>query len=136
MYPDTKLNSREHLNNVLIKVNKTIGLLWKLQAFLPRQSLVTVYKAFIRPHLDYGDIIYNQTYNYSFDQKMESIQYNAAIATTGAIRGTPTEKLYQKLGLESLRKRRRYRKLCNFFKIFKGQSPEYLFRILQHEQSI
>ena len=46
---------------------------------------------------------------------MESIQYNAAIAITGAIRGTPTEKLYQKLGLESLRKRRRYRKLYNFF---------------------
>ena len=115
MYPDTKLNSREHRNNALIKVNKTIGLLWKLQTFLPRQSLVTVYKAFIRPHLDYGDIIYNQTYNYSFDQKMESIQYNAAIAITGAIRGTPTETLYQKLGLESLRKRRRYRKLNNFF---------------------
>ena len=115
MYPDTKLNSREHRNNVLIKVNKTIGLLWKLQTFLPRQYLVAVYKAFIRPHLDYGDIIYNQTYNYSFDQKMESIQYNAAIAITGAIRGTPTEKLYQKLGLESLRKRRRYRKLYNFF---------------------
>ena len=69
MYPDTKLNSREHRNNVLIKVNKTIGLLWKLQAFLPRQSLVTVYKAFIRQHLDYEDIIYNQIYDYHFDEK-------------------------------------------------------------------
>ena len=69
MYADTKLNSREHRNNVLIKVNKTIGLLWKLQAFLPRQSLVTVYKAFIRQHLDYEDIIYNQIYDCHFDQK-------------------------------------------------------------------
>ena len=40
------------------------------------------------------------------------------------------EKLYQKLGLESLRKRRWYRKNCYFLKIFKGHSPEYLFRIL------
>ena len=61
---------------------------------------------------------------------MESIQYNAALAITGAIRGTSTEKLNQELGLESLRKRRWYRKLCYFFKIFEGQSPEYLFRIL------
>ena len=61
---------------------------------------------------------------------MESIQYNAALAITGAIRGTSREKLYQELGLESLRKRRWYRKLCYFFKIFKGQSPEYLFKIL------
>ena len=74
MYLDTKLNFQEHLNNVLSKVNKTIGLLRKLEAFLTRQSLVTVYEAFIRLHLDYGDIIYDQTYNESFHQKIESVQ--------------------------------------------------------------
>ena len=57
MYLGTKLNFQEHLNNILSKVNKTIGLLRKLQTFLPRQSLVKAYKAFIRPHLDYGDVI-------------------------------------------------------------------------------
>ena len=72
MYLDTKLNFQEHLNNLLSKVSKTIGLLWKLQAFLWCQSLITVYKAFIRLHLHYGDIIYDQTYNGSFGQKMES----------------------------------------------------------------
>ena len=130
MYLDTKLNFQEHLNNLLSKVSKTIGLLWKLQAFLSCQSLVTVYKAFLRLHLHYGDIIYDQTYNESFGQKMESIQYNAAVAITGAIRGISREKLYQELGLESLCKEQWYRKLCYFFKIFKGQSPGYLFRIL------
>ena len=53
MYRDTTLNFQEHLNNELSKVNKTIGLLRKLQAFLSRQSLVTLYKAFIRPNLNY-----------------------------------------------------------------------------------
>ena len=52
-------------------VNKTIGLLRKFYAFLPRQSLVAVCKAFIRPHLNYRDIIYDQTYNESFHQKNE-----------------------------------------------------------------
>ena len=80
MYLDTKLNFQKHLNNVLSKVNRTIRLLRKLQAFLLRQSLVTVYKAFIRPHLDYGDIIYDQTYNESFHQKIMPIQYNTALA--------------------------------------------------------
>ena len=111
MYLDTKLNFQEHLNNVLSKVNKTNGLLWKLQAFLPRQSLVTVYKAFIRLQLDYRDIIYDQTCNDSFHQKMDSIQYNSALATTSALRGTSREKLYQELGLGSLHKRRWYRKI-------------------------
>ena len=61
---------------------------------------------------------------------MESIQYNAAPTITGIIRGTSKEKFYQELDLESLRKRRWYRKLFHFVKIFKGQSCEYLFRIL------
>ena len=52
-----KLNFQKHLNNILSKVNKTIGLQRKLQVFLPRQSLVRVYKAFIRLRLDYGDIL-------------------------------------------------------------------------------
>ena len=57
MYLDNKLNFQEHLNNALSTANKTIALMRKLQAFLPRQSLVTVYKAFITPHLDYRNII-------------------------------------------------------------------------------
>ena len=78
---------KEHIQNVLNKVSKTIGLLSKLQKILPRPPLITIYKSFIRPHVDYGDIIYNQVYNVSFHQKIESIQYNA-LAITGAIRGT------------------------------------------------
>ena len=61
---------------------------------------------------------------------MESIQYNAALAIIGVITGTSREKRYQELGLESLCKIRSYKKRCYFFKIFKGQSPEYLFREL------
>ena len=74
----------------------------KLSNLLPRQTLVTIYKAFIRPNLGYGDVLYDQASNNSFHAKMESIQYNAYIAITGAIRGTPREKIYQELGLESL----------------------------------
>ena len=40
------------------KINQTIGLLRKLQNLLPRTALITIYKAFVRPHLDYGDILY------------------------------------------------------------------------------
>ena len=54
MHLDAKLNFEKHLDNIMITVAKTIGLLRKLQAVLPRPSLVTIYKAFIRPHLDYG----------------------------------------------------------------------------------
>ena len=125
-----RLDFNLHLKNVQSKVNKTIGLLHKLQNTLPRTSLITIFAPFIRPHLDYGDIIYDRAYNTSFHQNIESIQYNAALAITGAVRGTSREKLYQELGFESLQQRRWYRKLCCLFKIIKNQSPSYLFQLV------
>ena len=135
MYLDPKLDFLEHLKNIKAKVNKSIALLRKLQTILPRPTLLTIYKAFIRPHLDYGDTIHDQAYNDSFHQKLESIQYNAALAITGVIRDTSSEKLYQELGLESLQQRRWYRKLCPFLKIIKEKSPDYLFNIIPKNNS-
>ena len=116
-------------------MNESIALLRKLQTILSRPTLLTIYKAFVRLHLDYGDTIYGQAYNDSFHQKLESIQYNAALAITGAIRGNYSEKLYQELGLESLQQRRWYRKLCTFLKIIKEKSPDYLFNIISNHFS-
>ena len=130
MILDSKLDFSLHLKNVQNKVNKTIGLLRKLQDTLPRTSLITTFKSFIRPHFDYGDIIYDRAYNTSFHQNIESIQYNAALAITGAVRGTSREKLYQELGFESLQQRRWYRKLCCLFKIINNQSPSHLFQLV------
>ena len=99
MLLDVKLDFQEHLKNIYSKVNKTIGLLPKLHNTLPRLHLLAIYKFCIRSHLDYGDI-YDQAYTASFHQKIESVQYNSALAITGAIRGTSQEKLDQGLGLE------------------------------------
>ena len=46
--------------------------------------------------------------------KLESIQYNAALAITGAVRGSPTKKIYEELGLESLKPKGWYRKMSFF----------------------
>ena len=102
---DLKLTFEERILNALKKINRTIGLLRKLQSVLPRITLVIIYKAFVRPNLDYGDILYDQTFNSSFHDRLESIQYNACLAIMEAIRGTSREKLYPELGLEHLRLR-------------------------------
>ena len=61
---------------------------------------------------------------------MESIQYNACLAITGAIRGISREKILEELGLESLQLRLWYRKLCLFYKVFKNEHPKYLFNLI------
>ena len=80
----------------------------------------------MRPHLDYGAIIYDNPGNSSFIDRLESIQYNAALAITGCIRGTSKYKLYNELGFESLEDRRWCRRLVLFYKIEKGFAPKYL----------
>ena len=92
--------------------------------------MLTIYKSFVRPHLDYGDIIYDQPQNESFCNKLESIQYNAALAITGAIRGTSKTKLYKELGLEFLKSRRWFRRLCTFYKSRTYNIPIYLADLL------
>ena len=82
---DSKLSFDEHLKSVLKKISETVSLLQNFQGILPRTSLITIYKSFARPHLDYGGIIYYQTFNESFHERIESIQYNAVVTITGAI---------------------------------------------------
>ena len=69
----TKLDFNLQLKKVRSKVNKTIGVLRKLQNILSRESLVTIYRSFIRSHLDYGDIIYDRACYYLFHQNVKSI---------------------------------------------------------------
>ena len=113
---DEKLNFKQHVDSAILKMNKGISVIKKLRHSLPRKSLLTIYKAFLRPLVDYGDIIYDQPQNESFCEKIELVQYRAALAITGAIQGTSRDKLYHELGLESLKSRRWYKRLSCMFK--------------------
>ena len=105
MFLDTRLKFSEHVKSIIQNMNITIGLL-KIYYVLPTPPLLTIYKSFVRPHLVNVDIIYQQPYNNSFQKKIDSIQYIAALAITGAIRGSLTERMYQELSLESLQQGR------------------------------
>ena len=118
----------------IVKTNRIIDIINRLRLFLPRDSLVTIYKSFGRPHLDYGDIIYDCPGNATFSEKLESIQYNACLAITGCFRGTSKEKLYDELGLESLKDRRFTRRMTFFYKIINDFAPQYLSDLLPPQE--
>ena len=95
-----------------------------------------MYKALVRPRLDYCDIIYlipshqNQaplgvTLN-SVMEKVERIQYQSGLAISGAWYGSNRAKLYEELGWESLSDRRMGRRILQIHKIFNKKTPSYL----------
>ena len=128
---DEELTFKHHINGKINKANKGIGIICKLNNILPCSTLLTIYRSFIWPHLDYSDVIYDQPESESFSSKIESVQYNnASLAIAGAVRGTSQEKLYQELGLEFRRSRRWLRCMCYFYKLIKTQKPLYLFSLI------
>ena len=86
-----KLDFHGHWKTLFKKL--AVALLHKFQNILLRSALLPICKCFVRTYLDYGDAIYDQAFNISFHQKVESLQYNAALAITSIIKGTSREKI-------------------------------------------
>ena len=101
-----------------------MGLLRRFQPVLPRPSLITIYKTFIRSQLDYADVIYDQAHNSSFHEKLKSFWYNARLTTAGAIRGTCSEKTIPRFWV------RIYKIEMLVYKILNAKSPSYLFDLI------
>ncbi len=121
------------------KARRDIGMIRYLSKYVTRDVLEQIYKLYVRPYLDYGDIIYHRfdpEMRLNFTQKLKRIQYCAALAVTGAWRGTSRERLYKGLGWESLYHRSWKRRLCHFYNLIKSYSPDYLFAEVPSERNI
>ena len=100
----------------------------------PLKTLSQMYKALVRSHLDYCDIIYHIPSTQSQSgivlnelmEKLEQVQYQAALFITGAWKGTNRSKLYEELGWESLSERRWCRQMFQIHKILNDKTPSYL----------
>ena len=93
----------QHIDNAISKINKGIAVIKKLRYSLPRKSQITIYKAFLRPLIDYGDIICDQPQNDAFCEKLESVQYRASLAITAAIQGSSRYKIYKELRFRNIK---------------------------------
>ena len=91
---DSNLSFKKHLNEKIIKAKKIVGILKHLSKCLPLKTLDQMYKALVRSYFDYCDIIYHIPYHQnqtslgmtlnSLMEKVERVQYHAALAITGA----------------------------------------------------
>ena len=125
VYLDSGLDFSKHIRGSVLRALKGLRLLKYLSKYVSRKVLDLCYKLYVRPHLDYGDIIYHNQRE-DLMKLIEQVQYKAALIVTGCWQGTSREKLYDELGWESLRDRRWARRLITFYKIKNGLAPSYL----------
>ena len=125
VYLDSGLNFCKHVKKAVLKALKGVSLLKYLSKYVDSYVLNLSYKLYVRPHLDYGDIIYHNQRS-DLMKLIEQVQYKAALIVSGCWQGTSRERLYEELGWESLCERRWARCLTTFYKIKNGLAPSYL----------
>ena len=82
MILDNKLNFEEHLHKVVLKVDKTIDVICKLQNILSRPALLRIYKSLSGPIYIKVSLYLTKPSMILFTSKLESLQYNAVRNTS------------------------------------------------------
>ena len=96
---DKHLNFHKHIERKIKIFNKLTVAIKHLSVHFPLKSLLTIYQSFTSPHLDYGDIVYDNPINKSLINKLEKVQYQVCLTVAGVIQGTSNESFCKELGL-------------------------------------
>ena len=114
-----------HIEHIKIKAWNRINVIRKLKFKLDRRCLQTIYFSFIRPLLEYADVVWNNCAQYDSNE-LEKIQNEAARIVTGATKLVSINSLLLETGWETLFSRRNKHKLIFFYKMQNDLSPDYL----------
>ena len=116
---------QKHIDYIKGKAWTRINIMRWLKYDIDRKSLETIYKSFIRPLLEYADVIWDNCTQQN-KKELELIQLEAARISTGAAKLASVANLYIETGWETLDARRNKHKLVFFYKMFNGLTPSYL----------
>ena len=129
IYLSDNLGWKKNTEEIAKKANRCLGILRPLKYILDRASLETLYKSFIRPVLEYADIVWDapDAHRHNLDI-LEKVQLEAARLVTGATARCSTANLYKEVGWETLALRRLLHRGTMMFKIMTGLAPDSLLQ--------
>ena len=111
---DYLLKFNTHINNAIIKANKILGLIKRSFDFIDEDVLINLYKSLVRPHLEYGNLIWYPTLGQSAE--IENVQRRAT-KLIPSLKRLKYEDRLEKLKLPSLKHRRKRGDMIQVFKI-------------------
>ena len=125
----------QHITYIKEKAWCRINIMRKLKFQLDRKSLETIYIAFIRPLLEYADVIWDNCSQYEKDD-LEKIQIEAARIATGTTKLISLNNLYKEICWDKLKKRRDDHKLTHFYKMNNNLTPYYLSSLIPQQVEV
>lgn len=129
----SNLSWGEHISQVIAKANKRLFVLKYHKYKLSQKALATCYTSFVRPLIEYGDILYDSC-TQEQSESIEKLQHEAARIATGAKFRSSPNLMYKELGWCPLEDRRKTHKLTKIYSIKNKIAPSYLCEILESFQ--
>ena len=129
IYPSNDCTWHQHINYIKEKAWFRVNVMRKLKFKLDRKSLEIIYTAFIRPLLEYGDVIWDNCAEYE-KADLDKIQNEAARIATGATKLVSLYILSNEIGWETLEQRRKNHRLTLFYKMVYNITPYYLSNLI------
>ena len=132
LYFSNDCSWHQHIDYIKQKAWFRIHIMRKLKFKLDRKSLETIYLTFIRPLLEYGDVIWDNCTQYEKNE-LDKIQNEAARITTGTTKLVSLDNLYKEVGWQTLHRRRQDHKITLFYKMFNQLTPVYLSSLIPQQ---
>ena len=115
---DPNLNFDNHISNITKKANQMLGIIKRTFTFMNKSIFLKLYKALVRSHLEYGNVIWNPHLKRQSIQ-IESIQRRAT-KLLPECRNMSYDQRLRYLKIYSLKGRRIRGDLIQTYKIFQG----------------
>ena len=112
---DEKLLFRKHISKKSAIANRNLGLIFKSFTYLNKEMFMCLYKALVRPHLEYATQVWAPMYKKD-SVTLENMQRRAT-RMVNSLKGLPYEERLKKIGLPSLEYRRLRADVIEVYKI-------------------
>ena len=119
------LRWNHHISDIALKTRKKLNAMTPLKYKLTKKSLEIMYKSFVRPSMEYANVVWGGSYDCDIS-KLESIQIDAIRLITGATARSNIANLYQEVNFPSISTRIDSASLSMMYKVLNGLAPSYL----------
>ena len=132
---DHKLTWKDQINQINLKLVKSVGILSKIRHYVPLESLKTFYHAFIQSHLDYGALIWGKCAKIHFN-KLKASQNNAIRIINFKSRDDSTLPLYKSSKILPLKENLMFLKARFIWRMVHNYLPESIMDIFYSHGAI
>ena len=116
---DDQLNFKCHIDYLMLKLSKYLGLFYKIRHYLPKSAMIVLYKTLFEPHLDYCNVIWCNTYETHLS-KLLVLQRKIIRAISWSEYRAHAPPLFHRLGLLRLTEFNDYHNVCIMFQVVNG----------------